>query len=221
MRTARTRTANNGMAIDDLPDEHEQSERVRDWLRQNGFGIAAGLLVALGLIFGWRWWQGEQHVQRVEASVAYQRMVADLATGDLDDARQQVAAMQGSRYATLAALELARAQVDGDDLDGAIQTLEAADASDPALEPIRRQRLAQLLIAADRADEAVALLQDASDPSGLETLGDAQVALARSDDARATYGRALAQLDVASPGRGLIELKLADVGGEPTPNEAL
>ena len=208
------------MAIDDLPDEHEQGERVRTWLRENGLGIIAGVVVAFGLVGGWRWWQSQQQTQRVEAGAAYQRMVADLASGDLADARNQVASMRGTPYEVLAALDVAKAQVDAGELDAAIQTLQGANATDPALEPIRRQRLGQLLVEAQRAEEAVALLRDASDATGLETLGDAHVALAQQAEAREAYVRALAQTDVASPGRGLIEIKLAAAGGEPTPDEA-
>lgn len=208
------------MAIDDLPDEHEQGERVRTWLRENGFGILAGIVVAFALVGGWRWWQGNQHAQRVEAGMTYQRLVADLASGDLADAQRQVEALQGGSYGVLAALDLARAQVQADQHDAAIQTLQGANANDPALEPIRRQRLGQLLIDAGRAEEAVALLRDAGDASGLETLGDAHAALDQDAEARAAYSRALAQTDVASPGRGLIEIKLAAAGGEPTPDEA-
>lgn len=208
------------MAIDDLPDEHEQGERVRTWLRENGFGILAGIVVAFALVGGWRWWQGDQHTRRVEAGMTYQRMVADLAAGDLADAQRQVAALQGGSYGVLAALDLARAQVEAAEHEAAIQTLQGADANDPALEPIRRQRLGQLLIDAGRAEEAVALLRDASDATGLETLGDGHAALDQDAEARTAYTRALAQTDVASPGRGLIEIKLAAAGGEPTPDEA-
>ena len=208
------------MAIDDLPDEHEQGERVRTWLRENGLGILAGIVVAFALVGGWRWWQGNQHAQRVEAGMTYQRLVADLASGDLADAQRQVEALQGGSYGVLAALDLARAQVQADQHDAAIQTLQGTAANDPALEPIRRQRLGQLLIDAGRAEEAVALLRDAGDASGLETLGDAHAALDQDAEARAAYSRALAQTDVASPGRGLIEIKLAAAGGEPTPDEA-
>ena len=36
------------MAIDDLlVDEHEQSERVRNWLRNNGIGIIAGIALVV------------------------------------------------------------------------------------------------------------------------------------------------------------------------------
>ena len=66
----------------------------------------------------------------------------------------------------------------------------------------------------------MALLRDAGDAVGLETLGDAHAALDQDAEARAAYTRALAQTDVASPGRGLIEIKLAAAGGEPTPDEA-
>ena len=40
------------MAIDDLLDEHEQSERVRSWLRKNGVSILAGVAIAIGRIAG-------------------------------------------------------------------------------------------------------------------------------------------------------------------------
>ena len=123
-------------------------------------------------------------------------------------------------HGVLAALDLARAQVEAGQHEAAIQTLQGADANDPALEPIRRQRLGLLLIDAGRAEEAVALLRDASDATGLETLGDAHAALDQDAEARTAYTRALAQTDVASPGRGLIEIKLAAAGGEPTPDEA-
>ncbi len=40
------------MALDDLLDEHEQSERVRDWLRQNALGMITGVALGLGAIVG-------------------------------------------------------------------------------------------------------------------------------------------------------------------------
>lgn len=40
------------MAIDDLLDEHEQSERVRNWLKNNGAGMIGGIALGLAVIFG-------------------------------------------------------------------------------------------------------------------------------------------------------------------------
>jgi len=48
------------MAIDDLLDEHEQSERVRIWLRKNGASILGGVAIAIGAIAGWQWYQTNQ-----------------------------------------------------------------------------------------------------------------------------------------------------------------
>ena len=48
------------MAIDDLLDEHEQSERVRSWLRSNAAGLIGGVGLGLAGIAGWHWWQGQQ-----------------------------------------------------------------------------------------------------------------------------------------------------------------
>ena len=59
------------MAIDDLLNEHEQSERVRSWLQKNALGLIGGVALGLGLIAGWQWWQKRQHDDRVGASALY------------------------------------------------------------------------------------------------------------------------------------------------------
>ena len=48
------------MAIDDLLDEHEQSEKVRTWLKDNAVGLIGGIALGLALIGGWQWWQKQQ-----------------------------------------------------------------------------------------------------------------------------------------------------------------
>ncbi|MGO1541526.1 MAG: YfgM family protein [Luteimonas sp.] len=205
------------MAIDEIYDDHEQSERVRDWLRRNAVGLAGGIGLGLALIWGWNWWQGHQQGQRVEAGNRYQAVVGAIAAGDLEQAQTQAGALSaGSSYALLAALDLAKAQFEAGDNDAAIATLRASDGSDPALEPIRRHRLALLLLDSGQAEEAAGLLAGSERPASLEALGDAQLALDRPDDARQSYELALRGLDVAAPQRRLLELKLIDVGGEPT-----
>ena len=55
------------MAIDDLLDEHEQSERVLAWLRANGAGLIGGIGLGLAAIFGWKWWD-QQQLQQAHAT---------------------------------------------------------------------------------------------------------------------------------------------------------
>lgn len=209
------------MAIDEIYDDHEQSERVRDWLRRNALGLVAGIAVGLGLIGGWQWWQGYQQGRQVEAGNRYQAVVGSITTGNLEQARAQAAALPSGSYGLLAALDLAKAEYEAGDSEAAIATLRTAGGTDPALEPIRRHRLALLLLDAGQAEEAIELLAGSQEPASLEILGDAQLALERRDDARQSYESALRGLDVAAPQRRLLELKLIDVGGQPAQSGAI
>ena len=42
------------MAIDELLNEYEQSEKVRGWLRNNALGLIGGVGLGLALIAGWQ-----------------------------------------------------------------------------------------------------------------------------------------------------------------------
>src|SRR5690554_929390 len=189
------------MAIDDIYDEHEQGERVRDWLRRNSLGLLGGVGLGLALIFGWQYWQGHQLEQRVQAGAGFQAVVDSIAAGQLEQAEHLASNIDGETYRILAALELARAQFEAGDLEAATATLRGADSSDPALEPIRRQRLAVLLVEAGQADQAVEMLAGSQEPAALEALGDAHAGLGQRDQARQSYESALGRLDADAPQR--------------------
>jgi predicted negative regulator of RcsB-dependent stress response len=203
------------MAIDDLLDEHEQGEVVRTWLRENGAGLIGGIALGLALIGGWQWWQKQQGSKQVAAGEHYQAALKAIESKDLKQATPRVAALDGV-YATLAALDLAKAQLEAGERDAAIAALRSAKPTDPALAAVVQERLARLLIDAGKADQAVALLgKESGSANVLEVRGDAQAALGHRDQARADYERALTQLEVGSPQRRLLELKLSEVGGTP------
>lgn len=208
------------MAIDDLLDEHEQSERVLAWLRSNGAGLVGGVILGLALILGWQWWRGQQSTKAMQAGDDYQALLKSLEAKDLKQAQSRLAGLGDTPYAALAALDLAKAQVDAGQRDAALATLKGATSDDPALQQVLRQRQARLQLDAGKAADALQALQGAADPASLEVRGDAQVALGKRDDARASYADALARLDVASPAHRLLELKLTDVGGSPDKPEA-
>ena len=204
--------------VDHLLDEHEQSERVRGWLRQNGAGLFAGVVLGLGVIGGWQWWQ--QHVADKNATAGrdYDTVVRTLQSNDLKKATAQSAALaqSGTDYAALAAMHVAKAQVDAGDRDAAIATLRGVQAKDPAIGAVVRSRLARLLIDGGKPADALALIGDKPEgAAAIEARGDALFALGRTEDARAAYAQALAKLDIATPQRRLVELKLIQVGGSP------
>ncbi|KRG86118.1 membrane protein [Stenotrophomonas daejeonensis] len=203
------------MAIDDLLDEHEQSERVRTWLRQNGAGILGGVVLALALIGGWQWWQKQQLGKLAEANSRYEAVSRSLQSKDLDEAAKEVAALEGGKagiYADLAALELAKAQVEAGKYDDAIKTLRGLKV-EGEFKTLIDQRIARLLVETGKPEEALSLLGDAEDSAGLEIRGDALVAQDKREQARDLYKQSLGKLDVAAPQRRLLEIKLMDVGG--------
>lgn len=207
------------MAIDDILDEHEQSERVLEWLRRNGAGLFGGVLLGLAAIGGWKFWEQRQQQQQYELADQYQSALDAIEASD-EQAAAKVDALGASVYASLARLQLAAAQADAGQRDAAIATLKAVSTAEPAIASIVDQRLARLLIDAKQPEAALELLADQDAPVALEIRGDAQYALGQRAAARTSYAQALAKLDVGSPQRRLLELKLTEVGGIPATTEA-
>jgi predicted negative regulator of RcsB-dependent stress response len=209
------------MAIDDLLDEHEQGERVRTWLRENGAGLIGGVILGLAVIGGWQWWQKQRDQQRLQAGEQFQAIVDDIVAKKLKPAQDQATKLPQGAYATLAALNLAKAQVDAGQRDAAIATLRGAQSKDATLAVIVDLRLAQLLIDAGKPGDALSRLpQDSTNADVQQARGDAFFALGKTAEARAAYALALSHLDVAAPQRKLVELKLSQVGGVPAKPEA-
>lgn len=207
------------MALDEVLDEHEQSERVLAWLRRNGAGLIGGILLGLAAIYGWKWWQAREAAEQAAAAARYRSAVDAIAAGNLAE-RSTLQSLEPGLYRTLGSLAVAKAQVAQNQRDEAIATLRAIRTEDPALADVVNERLARLLIDAGKGAEAIKLVSASEAPAMLEVQGDAHFALGQRDRARASYERALKRLDVDAPQRRLIELKLTQVGGTPTTPEA-
>ena len=211
------------MAIDDLLNEHEQSERVRGWIRSNAIGLVGGVVLGLGAIFGWQWWQGQQTQARMGVSAQYAQAVEVYEAGTVpaDKGRGVITNLGKGNptLGTLAALQLAKAQAESGKRDDAIATLRNLRDVDADLRPIVRQRLARLLIDAGKAKEALPLLDDDKNPSMLDVRGDARFALGERAQAQKDYLKALALVDVGDPQHRLITLKLIEAGGTPPHTE--
>ena len=150
--------------IDDYYNEEEQWQRVKRWLRENGPWLVAGVIIGLGALYGWRWWEARTDGQAVAASDAYQGVIQRLESNELDAAIQAADALRAeharSPYAKQADLLAARIEVDRGDLGSAAVRLERvmASAGDAQLKLIARHRLARVQIAQGNADAALATL---------------------------------------------------------------
>lgn len=205
--------------------EQEQLEAIKKWWKENGLAVVLGLGLGLGGLFGWRWWQGEKLGHAEQASTGYQQVVSALLS-------ERVAEAQGAGdtlkrdyadtvYAALAALSLARVEVEAGRLAEAEVQLRwvLEHGRQPAVVETARERLARLLLAQDRADEAWTLLEAAEvvrESAALAELrGDVRLAQGQADAARELYQRALllAPVDPDSDTTPL-QLKLDDLGGQ-------
>jgi predicted negative regulator of RcsB-dependent stress response len=206
-------------------DEHEQSERVRSWLSQNGSSLITGILMGLLLVFGWQWWQGRGERHQAEASGQYDKMSAALEAKDAAKAKvlsSQLAEKFGDTgYATLGALrEAAFLHESGKEAE-ALALLRATRAreTDPGISELIDIRIARLLLISGKADEASKELAKLSSPQYQQVIdelrGDIAIARGQRDEARKNYESALGRLDEAAPTRPLLELKLIDAGGQP------
>jgi predicted negative regulator of RcsB-dependent stress response len=164
-------------------NEQEQWEYVRNWVRQNGLWLIAGVALAgLGL-WGWRSWQAHQESMYMEANAQYQQMLAAFGKNDMPTviklADQLVKDHPRTGYAEQAQLAAARMQVENNQLPGALDRLQKVETSTPdqELKLVVRLRIARIQIEQNRADDALATLS-AVDPGAFagrfaEVRGDA------------------------------------------------
>ena len=191
------------MAVE-LYDEHEQSERVRSWLRENGVSIVMGVVLALAGIFGWRQWQDYQSSQATLANEYYAAIQRQLEADNVEAAAEQFAAMREGvgehAYLALAGMLLAPSLSEAGETGQAAEIynslLESGKWS--ALRPLIRLRLALVETALGRSESALARLQGDA-PAGyealwLETRGDVLFDLNRLDAAAEAYAAAVEQL---------------------------
>ncbi len=200
--------------MDELLNEHEQGERVRSWLQRNAAGLLGGIVLGLALIWGWGQWQDRRSADRDAVAGEYDRFEQAVAQNPETAAAQISGKLAGTPYAALAALELAKAHVDAGKETEALAVLTAARSDDPMLARILRQRTATLMTATGKPADAVALLGKPDDAASLQVLGDAQLALGKAADAQQSYRQALRTLEEGSPERQVVELKLAEAGGQ-------
>ncbi len=207
----------------ELIDEHEQGERVRQWLRDNGTAIIGGVGVGLTLIFGWQWWQRAQLERQLDAATQYEALANGAEQGaDVAPIADTLIKDHGKTvYGALAALQQAGRAMSEGRIDPAADALGTALvlAKGTALEPVVGLRLARVELQQGKAEAALqratALKDNAVAALAAEVRGDALVRLGRADDARAAYGEALTLSDVSAPTRRALESKLADLGGAP------
>lgn len=180
--------------------EEEQIKALKDWWSENGTSIIVGVVIGVGGFFGYNWWKNENIAKQQLASNEYQAFTKiDAATDQesfVSTANQIKADYADSGYAILAALHLAKKQVDNSDYAAAEKELSwvVTQTEGHDLQPLMKIRLARVLNAQQKYQQAETLLTsiNAESYAGLkqQVLGDTYLLMGDKVKARSAYATA-------------------------------
>ncbi|MBE0510508.1 MAG: tetratricopeptide repeat protein [Chromatiales bacterium] len=199
--------------------EQDQVEAIKAWWDKHGKLVIAGVVALLVGVFGWNTWQDRQLQMADAASTAYYQMLETVAqdpNAAMAIGRHIVGEFSSTTYAPLASMMLARLSVEEGDLASAeahLQTV-AAQRKLPELQRVARLRLAQVIFAQGRHEQALAQLQgDAGSLQAAfdEMRGDILLAQGQREQARAAYSRAASAYADQPDSHALVSMKLNDL----------
>lgn len=207
--------------MDDL-SEKEQIELIREWWKENGTYVIAGIVLGVGGIVGFNLWKGGQLETRISASTQYEALTTEVAENRVEPAEAIADALLAdfgdTIYADQARLAMARLYMDqGRDQDAAdeLQALIDAGNSDE-VKMVARLRLAKVHLYQGKPESVLELLEGYEGsgfaPRYNEAIGDAHAALGNYAEAEAAYLEAMSDpsaQQLIDP--ALVQMKLVDL----------
>lgn len=201
---------------DEYQTEEEQIEVIKKWWKENGRAIILGLVLGIGGIGGYRFWQSNVKEQAKLASVHFEEIVV-LSKKDKDKLLSKLDSMEsqhsGKSYADLAAFVTVKKLVEEKDYQTAAKQLEwiIENSKQDSFVHIARIRLVKILLQINKADAALALIKEIKsngfDSTYAELRGDIYSALKAFTNAKAEYQLALSRLSPGDRRRSMIEMK--------------
>ena len=197
--------------------DEEKAEELKAWWKENGTSVVVGVALAIAALFGWDYWKKYQIESTEAASTLYNE--SQTATDTTAAAKSMLdlqSSYPGSPYATLASLESAKTYAEQGEYDSAADALRWVldNSKEQELKDVASLRLARVLVAAGKHDEAMKMVESGlgtAFESLLEELkGDIYAAQNKPDDARKAYDRAI--LTNKSGSTDLIKMKLDNLG---------
>lgn len=204
--------------MQDFEDEDQQVEALKQWWKENGKSLVAGVVIGVAGIFGWREYNEHALGQAQIASDLYNIVSMQSQQGNLTDINkyeQLQKEFSDTPYAALAALSVARYHFDKGDVDEAITNLQWAkdNAKVEEVKHLASVRLVTIYLSKKDMDAARALLSQphpkAFDMRYEELKGDLYLAEGERDKARDAYDKALASEGAVNP---LLRLKRKGLG---------
>lgn len=205
----------------DYLTEEEQVERIRKFWKEYGFAIVAGIIIAIVVVLGWRYYKGYEAKQSQSASLVYTTMMNSTLANQPKSAVAAANSLKKdyphSPYASMAALWLAKQSVEQKQYTNTATELNWVldHARMKSLKQTARIRLAQLNLQQGKPQQALALLNKVDDSAyvGLidEVRGDAYLMQKQTAKANAAYQKALKELPQPDRTRPILAMKIASL----------
>ena len=195
--------------------ENEQVDALRRFFIENGKALAIGVVIGIGALLGWRYWQNHQQAEMTGASQSYQQASEALTGGKADGVAlaEKFIEKNANNYGVLAALQLAQHEVDQKNFAKAEQQLAWAQGQtkDENLKSLIDLRLARVQLQENKLDDALKTL-DLIKATGWVAMaqdirGDVLVKKGDVKGAREAYSKGLAS-DASQSLQGLLRMKL-------------
>lgn len=147
-----------------METEEEQVEKVKQWLKDNGMSIVAGIVIGIGGLGGYRYWIEYQENEAQQASTHFVQMVDAISANNSDEVQNHAQILieeyASTDYSMMARLAQAKDHVANADFDKAVKPLQeviGATGQEP-LAYIARTRLAAVQMQIDEMDQALSTL---------------------------------------------------------------
>ncbi|MCP1105183.1 YfgM family protein [Serratia nevei] len=179
--------------------ENEQVDALRRFFAENGKALAVGVVLGIGALVGWRYWQSHENANMMAASQSYQEASDRLTAGKPDDvaAAEKFVQANGNSYGVLAALQLAKHFVEQNDFAKAEQQLALAQGQtkDDNLLAMIDLRLARVQLQEKKLDDALKTLDGVKGEGWAAMMqdvrGDVLVAKGDAKGAREAYSKGI------------------------------
>jgi len=181
--------------------EEEQVEAIKDWWKQNGMAVLGGAALGISALFGWRGWNSYQENQAAEASDIFAVVQEAANKNDTSALEEQTKTLRNdyasTPYASLAVLHEAKNKVEQGDNAAAEESLRwvIKNTKQDTVQNVARLRLARLLLAENKMDEAQAMvntgMSDAYSSLANEIRGDIFLAKGEIEQAKEAYDQAM------------------------------
>ncbi len=187
--------------------DEEQIEALKKWWFENGKSIIVGIVLGVGGLIGWTYYQSYTHNRAVASSEVYYQLESSIQSKAPAEMESALATLNekyaATPYLALGKLAAAKMYVEAGELDKAEQSLRwvMGNAKEKDSVALAKLRLTEVLNAQGNYDQALTML-DSGIPDAYTSLleeyrGDAYVGKNQLQEARSAYDRAI----LATPGK--------------------